>query len=101
MSVVTARIPDALDKDLTEVAKSMERSKNFIILKAIQNYSHKISVVTSTLIIFIETDGQKLNGFYTLITKTKQIEYIDLTENNNDSIKLKVKNNSKQPENSR
>ncbi|NQV77261.1 MAG: hypothetical protein HQ490_02775 [Lutibacter sp.] len=38
MSVVTARIPDALDKDLTEVAKSMERSKNFIILKAIQNY---------------------------------------------------------------
>ena len=71
------------------------------ILKAIQNYSHKISVVTSTLIIFIETDGQKLNGFYTLITKTKQIEYIDLTENNNDSIKLNVKNNSKQPENSR
>jgi len=38
MSVVTARIPDALDKDLTEVAKSMERSKNFIILKAIQTY---------------------------------------------------------------
>jgi predicted transcriptional regulator len=38
MSVVTARIPDALDKDLTEVAKSMERSKNFIILKAIQSY---------------------------------------------------------------
>ena len=38
MSVVTARIPDALDKDLTEVAKSMERSKSFIILKAIQNY---------------------------------------------------------------
>ena len=38
MSFVTARIPDALDKYLTEVAKSMERSKNFIILKAIQNY---------------------------------------------------------------
>ena len=38
MSVVTARIPDALDKDLTEVAKSIESSKNFIILKAIQNY---------------------------------------------------------------
>jgi predicted transcriptional regulator len=38
MSVITARIPDTLNKALTEVAKSMERSKNFIILKAIQNY---------------------------------------------------------------
>ena len=34
MSVITARIPDTLNKALTEV----ERSKNFIILKAIQNY---------------------------------------------------------------
>ena len=38
MSIITARIPDTLDKALTEVAKSMERSKNFIVLKAIQNY---------------------------------------------------------------
>jgi predicted transcriptional regulator len=38
MSVITARIPDTLNKALTEVAKSMERPKSFIILKAIQNY---------------------------------------------------------------
>lgn len=38
MSIITARIPDTLDKALTEVAKSMERSKSFIVLKAIQNY---------------------------------------------------------------
>jgi predicted transcriptional regulator len=38
MSVVTANIPDELNKALTEVAKSTERSKSHIILKAIQNY---------------------------------------------------------------
>ncbi len=38
MSTITARIPDSLDKALTEVAKSTERSKSFIVLKAIQNY---------------------------------------------------------------
>lgn len=38
MSVITARIPETLNKALTEVAKSMERPKSFIILKAIQNY---------------------------------------------------------------
>jgi predicted transcriptional regulator len=38
MSTITARIPDDLDKALTAVAKSTERSKSFIILKAIQNY---------------------------------------------------------------
>jgi len=38
MSVITARIPETLNKALTEVAKSMERPKSFIVLKAIQNY---------------------------------------------------------------
>jgi predicted transcriptional regulator len=38
MSVITARISDDLDKTLTEVAKKTERSKSFIISKAIQNY---------------------------------------------------------------
>jgi predicted transcriptional regulator len=38
MSVVTANIPDELNKALTEVAKLTERSKSHIILKAIQNY---------------------------------------------------------------
>lgn len=38
MSVITARIPDDLDEALTDVAKTMERSKSYIILKAIQNY---------------------------------------------------------------
>jgi predicted transcriptional regulator len=38
MSTITARISDELDKALTEVAKSTERSKSFIISKAIQNY---------------------------------------------------------------
>ena len=38
MSVITARIPDTLNKALAEVAKSMERPKSFIVLKAIQNY---------------------------------------------------------------
>jgi predicted transcriptional regulator len=38
MTVITTRIPDTLDKALTEVAVSMERSKSFIVLKAIQNY---------------------------------------------------------------
>jgi predicted transcriptional regulator len=38
MSVITARIPETLNKALTEVAKSMERPKSFLVLKAIQNY---------------------------------------------------------------
>ena len=38
MSVITARISDDLDKALTAVAKSTERSKSFIVSKAIQNY---------------------------------------------------------------
>ena len=38
MNTITARIPEDLDKALTEVAKSTERSKSFIILKSIQNY---------------------------------------------------------------
>ncbi len=38
MSTITARISGELDKALTEVAKSKERSKSFIISKAIQNY---------------------------------------------------------------
>jgi predicted transcriptional regulator len=38
MSVITARIPDTLNKALAEVAKVMERPKSFIVLKAIQNY---------------------------------------------------------------
>jgi predicted transcriptional regulator len=38
MSTITARIPDALNEALSSVAKTMERSKNFIIIKAIENY---------------------------------------------------------------
>lgn len=38
MSVVTAQISDDLNKALIEVAKITERSKSFIIAKAIQNY---------------------------------------------------------------
>lgn len=38
MSTITARISDELDKALTEVAKLTERSKSFLISKAIQNY---------------------------------------------------------------
>lgn len=38
MSTITARIPNELDEALTKVAKSTERSKSFIISKAIQNY---------------------------------------------------------------
>lgn len=38
MSTITARISDELDKALTEVARLKERSKSFIISKAIQNY---------------------------------------------------------------
>jgi predicted transcriptional regulator len=38
MSTITARISNELDKALTEIAKSTERSKSFIISKAIQNY---------------------------------------------------------------
>jgi predicted DNA-binding protein len=38
MSTITARISDDLDKALTAVAKKAERSKSFIISKAIQNY---------------------------------------------------------------
>jgi len=38
MSVITARISDDLNKALTSVAKKSERSKSFIIAKAIQNY---------------------------------------------------------------
>ena len=38
MSVITARISDDLNKALTSVAKKSERSKSFIVSKAIQNY---------------------------------------------------------------
>jgi predicted transcriptional regulator len=38
MSVITARISNDLNKALTSVAKKSERSKSFIISKAIQNY---------------------------------------------------------------
>lgn len=38
MSIITARIPDDLNAVLIEVAKSTERSKNYIILKAVENY---------------------------------------------------------------
>ena len=38
MSIITARIPDSLDEALSSVAKTMERSKSFIVLKAIENY---------------------------------------------------------------
>ena len=38
MSIVTARIPDSLNEALSSVAKTMERSKAFIIQKAIENY---------------------------------------------------------------
>jgi len=38
MNTITARIPDDLNKALTEVARSTERSKSFIVLKSIQNY---------------------------------------------------------------
>ena len=38
MSTITARIPDELNNALTEVAKQTERSRSYIILKAIQNY---------------------------------------------------------------
>jgi len=38
MSTITARIPDELNNSLTEVAKQTERSRSYIILRAIQNY---------------------------------------------------------------
>lgn len=38
MSTITARIPEELNKALTEVSNLTERSKNFHISKAIQNY---------------------------------------------------------------
>ena len=38
MSIITARIPDDLNKALKIVAKSTARSKSYIILKALQNY---------------------------------------------------------------
>lgn len=38
MSIVTAQISDDLNKALIKVAKLTERSKSFIIAKAIQNY---------------------------------------------------------------
>jgi predicted transcriptional regulator len=36
--MISAQIPDDLNKALVEVAKSTERSKSHIILKAIQSY---------------------------------------------------------------
>lgn len=38
MSTITARIPDDLNAALTEVAKQTERSRSYIIVKALQNY---------------------------------------------------------------
>ncbi len=42
MSTITARIPDDLNKALTEVAKLTERSRSYIVIKAIQNYVAEI-----------------------------------------------------------
>ena len=38
MAIINARIPDALDESLSTIAKTMDRSKSYIILKAIENY---------------------------------------------------------------
>jgi predicted DNA-binding protein len=38
MSTITARIPNDLNAALIKVAKQTERSKSYIILKAIQKY---------------------------------------------------------------
>ncbi len=41
MATITARIPDDLNRSLSLVAKSMERSKSYVIHKAIENYIRK------------------------------------------------------------
>ncbi|MFY9590263.1 type II toxin-antitoxin system RelB family antitoxin [Rickettsia endosymbiont of Halotydeus destructor] len=38
MTVITARIPEALDDVLSTIAKETERTKGYIIRKAIENY---------------------------------------------------------------
>ena len=38
MTVITARISDDLDNSLSSIAKSMQRSKSFIVCKAIERY---------------------------------------------------------------
>lgn len=38
MTVITARISDDLDSVLSSIAKSMQRSKSFIVCKAIERY---------------------------------------------------------------
>ncbi len=38
MSIINARIPDDLNKSLSLIAKAAERSKSYIIYKAIENY---------------------------------------------------------------
>lgn len=38
MATISTKIPDDLNAALTELAKQMERTKSYIILKAIKNY---------------------------------------------------------------
>jgi RHH-type rel operon transcriptional repressor/antitoxin RelB len=38
MTVITTRIPDELDGVLSNIAKELDRSKGYIIRKAIENY---------------------------------------------------------------
>jgi len=38
MTVITARISDDLDSSVSSIAKSMQRSKSFIVCKAIERY---------------------------------------------------------------
>ena len=35
---IAIRLPDALEQELTEVAKKMQRSKSFIVREAIEHY---------------------------------------------------------------
>ena len=81
MSVVTANIPDELNKALTEVAKSTERSKSHIILKAIQNYVLELQEDIEDYNDAIEILAQN-NPRYSLEEVMKELGFDDWNKKN-------------------
>jgi predicted transcriptional regulator len=77
MSIITANISDDLNKALTAVAKLTERSKSFIIAKAIQNYVLELQEDIEDYNDAVEISAQN-NPRYSLEEVMKELEFDEM-----------------------
>lgn len=66
VTTITTRIPDDLNEALTKIAEASERSKSYIVLKAIQNY-----------ILEIQEDIEDYNDAMAILSKNEQTIPLD------------------------